>query len=514
MKTLSPKQFQLKIDELQKKLTSQEKISKALLERVKKDLKYQLNTNETFEHNTYLLNQIKTTKTKLFDEAQASEKFAYLARHDSLTGLYNRDFFNKHLKNCVLTAQNNNETHALIFLDLDQFKIINDTAGHLAGDEMIKQIANILLRNLFQDETLSRLGGDEFGIIIKNCTPKTARQKADVLLATIEKFHFSWSDKIFTVTASIGLIMIDKNTISHIDVQKNVDIACYAAKNAGRNRIHFYQEKDHKLLKHHAEMQWVPILSKALQNGLFCLYTQPIKSTDPSIEHLDYEILIRLKHKNQVILPGVFLPPAERYNLIIKIDSWVIRNTFKWLAKNVYLFHPQTHFSINLSGQSLGDEDILTLIIGLLEENRFPGNMVHFEVTETMAISNLQSANNFINKIKKYGCGFSLDDFGSGLSSLSYLKNLDVDTLKIDGVFIRDILKDKIDEEMVNSINNIGHVMGMKTIAEFVQEEKIATKLIEMGIDYLQGHSIGKPIPIEDLLDQFTIKAPLNKQAQ
>ena len=202
-----------------------------------------------------------------------------------------------------------------------------------------------------------------------------------------------------------------------------------------------------------------------------------------------------------MVLPGVFLPPAERYNLIIKIDSWVITNTFKWLAKNIHSFHPNTHFSINLSGQSLGDEGILRLITELLEQNDFSGSMVHFEVTETMAISNLHSANNFIKKIKKYGCGFSLDDFGSGLSSLSYLKNLDVDVLKIDGAFIRDILDDKIDEEMVNSINNIGHVMGIKTIAEYVQEENIATKLVEMGIDYLQGNSIGKPLPIERLLE-------------
>jgi len=501
MNSLNSKQLQQQIEDLQKRLASQEKISKALLERVKKDLKYQLNTNETFEHNSFLLNQIKTTKKKLFDEAEVSEKFSYLARHDSLTGLYNRVVFNKDLKSCVKSAQKNNEAHALLFLDLDQFKIINDTAGHLAGDEMIKQIANILLNSLNKGETLSRLGGDEFGIILKNCTPKTAKKKAETLLATIEKYHFSWGEKIFTVTASIGLIMIDEDTVSHIEVQKNVDIACYAAKNAGRNRIHTYQEKDHKLLKHHAEMQWIPILSEALQNDLFCLYTQPIKSTDPSINHLDYEILIRLNYKNQVVLPGVFLPPAERYNLIIKIDSWVITNTFKWLAKNIHSFHPNTHFSINLSGQSLGDEGILRLITELLEQNDFSGSMVHFEVTETMAISNLHSANNFIKKIKKYGCGFSLDDFGSGLSSLSYLKNLDVDVLKIDGAFIRDILDDKIDEEMVNSINNIGHVMGIKTIAEYVQEENIATKLVEMGIDYLQGNSIGKPLPIERLLE-------------
>ena len=494
------KQLHTQIADLQQKLLRQEKISSALLQRVKKNLKYQLNTSETFEHNTYLLNQIKKTKEKLLQEAEASERFSYLARHDTLTGLYNREKFNDTLKRCVRTAKKNNENHALFFLDLDQFKVVNDTAGHLAGDEMIKQISTILLHTVENNETLARLGGDEFGVVKENCTQKQALDKANTLLSLIDEFHFSWDDKLFTVSASIGVVMINKDTITDVDAQKNVDIACYAAKNAGRNRVHLYHAKDDSLLQHTEELQWIPKLSNALEKDLFCLYAQPIKPTKPTLNHVHYEILVRLQEDDKIILPGVFLPPAERYNLITKIDSWVIHKTFHWLSLQVSNFHPKTHFSINLSGQSLGNENILNLITDMLDDGLIAGSKIHFEVTETMAISNLQAANSFIKKIKQYGCGFSLDDFGSGLSSLSYLKNLDVDTLKVDGVFIRDVLDDPIDEEMVSSINNIGHVMGMKTVAEYVENDNIASKLIEMGFDYLQGNSIGIPVPLDELL--------------
>jgi len=500
------------IKTLELNLSKQKKISKALLTRVKRNLKHQININDAFEHNFFLLEQIKETKKKLIHEAKNSQRFSYMAKHDSLTGMYNRNVFNDFLKVHVATAKENMETHALFFLDLDQFKVINDTSGHLAGDEMIKQIATILLGAKKPDETIARLGGDEFGMLKKNCSLNQAMKAAESLLSTIEKFHFSWDEKLFKVSASIGLVIINNNTISDIEAQKNADIACYAAKNAGRNRVHLYQEADDSLLKQNAELQWVPKLTKALENDLFCLFAQPIKPTDPKLDYVHYEILVRLKEDGKIILPGVFLPPAERYNLITKIDSWIITKSFEWLAKNIQYFHQKAHFSINLSGQSLGNKSMLKLITALLDKNLFNGNRVHFEVTETMAISNLQEANSFIGQIKNYGCGFSLDDFGSGLSSLSYLKNLEVDTLKVDGVFIRDILDDPIDEEMVSSINNIGHVMGMKTVAEYVENEKIANKLIEMGFDYLQGNIIGEPRPLSDLLE--SIKARANKQVQ
>jgi diguanylate cyclase (GGDEF)-like protein len=494
---------------LEIQLERQKKISNALLLRVKKNLKYQLNSNETFEHNSYLLNQIKRTKSQLVHETKTSERFSYIAKHDSLTGLYNRIEFHKVLQRIVKNAQTQRTKHALMFLDLDQFKVINDTAGHLAGDEMIKQISTFLLKIVAPGETLARLGGDEFGFLIENCTQAHAQLRAKKLLSLIDEFHFPWDDKLFTVSASIGIVIINEKTVSHIEAQKNVDIACYAAKNAGRNRAHLYQEQDDKLLKHNAEMRWVPKLTRALESDLFCLYAQPIQPTSIKANHLHYEILVRLNDNNKVILPGVFLPPAERYNLITKIDAWIIKQTFHWLSEHVHSFHPRTHFSINLSGQSLGDDTVLNLIINLLKDNLVDGTRVHFEVTETMTISNLQAANQFIKKIKKFGCKFSLDDFGSGLSSLGYLKNLDVDILKVDGVFIRDILEDPIDEEMVSSINNIGHVMGMKTVAEYVENEETAKKLIKMGFNYLQGNYIGKPKPIQEFLNDASNSKPV-----
>ena len=488
------------IAKLENKLVMQKKISDALLSRVKKNLKYQLNTSETFEHNNILLNQIKKTKKRLLEQAKSSQKYSYLANHDSLTGLYNRTKFNTTLKRCVNNTQLNDEMHALLFLDLDQFKVINDTAGHLAGDEMIKQISTILLDTVKAGETLARLGGDEFGFIKENCSIKKAMEKAKTLLSLIDEFHFTWDDKLFTLSVSIGLVMIDKNTLSHIDAQKHVDIACYAAKNAGRNRVHLYREKDSKLIQHTTEMQWIPKLTNALEKNLFCLYAQPIKPVSSTTQPTHYEILVRLQEGKKIILPGVFLPPAERYNLITKIDAWVIKSTFRWLTQHHHRFQVDTHFSINLSGQSLGDKNILKLITRLLQKNLIGDCRIQFEVTESMAITNLQAANAFIKKIKKYNCRFSLDDFGSGLSSLSYLKNLDVDTLKVDGIFIRDILIDPIDEEMVYSINKIGHVMGMKTVAEYVENEQIAAKIIDMGFDFLQGNSIGEPVLLSKLI--------------
>ncbi len=481
-------------------LQKQKKITDALLQRVKQNLKYQLNTSETFEHNSLLLEQIKQTKLKLLDEAQAAQKFSYYSKHDALTGLYNRFEFNKTLKKAIKTAQQG-KTHALFFLDLDQFKVINDTAGHLAGDEMLKQMGAVLLSSVDKTETLSRLGGDEFGIIKNNCSQGQAISMANKILAIIDKFHFSWDKKLFSVSASIGLVMINKTTVSHIDALKNADIACYAAKNAGRNRWHMYHMNDKNLIHHNAQLLWVPKLVKAIDEDLFQLYAQIISPVDESTTSRHFEILLRLPDAGKIISPSVFLPAAERYNLIAKIDYWVITQVFTWLRLNYAKFNQETYFSINLSGQSLGDVVILNLIRHELEKINI-GKCINFEVTETMAISNLQAANKFIKKIKKYGCGFSLDDFGSGLSSLSYLKNLDVDILKVDGVFIRDILDDPIDAEMVRSINNIGHVMGMKTVAEYVENEAIYHQVKAMGFDYLQGFYVGKPVPLNELIKQ------------
>jgi len=493
--------LELDLAELNQKFIQQEKISQALLKRVKINLNQQTNASELFEHNAVLVQEIKETKKQLYAQAEASQKIFYLARHDALTGLVNRHEFESLLKQAVLSVKDTREKHALCLFDLDQFKVVNDTSGHMAGDEMLKQLSELLRKKVNDSGVLARLGGDEFGLLLKNRTLFQVKKIVQDILVMIDEFRFSWEEKTFSVSVSAGIAMIDKDTTSHTENLKQADIACYAAKDAGRNRLNVYNDKDETLSEQSDQMLWVPKITEALEENRFRLFAQEIRPTSKFMNHCDYEILVRLQEEDGTMVPpGAFLPTAERYNLITKIDYWVIDQVFSWLAKNAQKINPHSHFSINLSGQSLGDTRVLDYLCELLESNIVNPSSIHFEVTETMAIANLKIANQFIKTIKKYGCGFSLDDFGSGLSSFGYLKNLAVDTLKIDGIFVRDILDDPIDAAMVNSINAIGHVMGLKTIAEFVESQEIADKLIEIGVDYLQGYGIAKPVPIDDIL--------------
>ncbi|ORU93638.1 MAG: hypothetical protein A6F70_06115 [Cycloclasticus sp. symbiont of Bathymodiolus heckerae] len=434
------------------------------------------------------------------DAHKTTRELAYQATHDGLTGLMNRAEFEVQLKQTVLLAKRTKQQSVLCFLDLDQFKIVNDTSGHAAGDELLKQISQVFTSHLRETDILARLGGDEFAVLMINCDLSDAVEKAESLIALVSDFHFPWEDQHFTIGVSIGISLIDKNTATEQDVLKYADIACYAAKDAGRSRVHVYRESDEKLMLQHSELLWVARINDALEQDKFCLYVQEISPTDSSLEHVNYEVLIRLNDDGTIIPPGAFLPSAERYGLISKIDYWVINETFEWVARHADSLHKDTHFSLNLSGRSMGDSHVLEQIESWLSSGKVCPSRIHFEVTETMAIANLHDANNFIKAIKEHGCGFSLDDFGSGLSSFGYLKNLNVDTLKIDGLFVRDILDDPIDAAMVESINNIGHVMGMKTIAEFVENDAIAEKLRLLGVDFLQGYGIHKPAPIDHLL--------------
>jgi len=487
---------------LKSDLLKQKKISEALLRRVKTSLNQQSNVNEIFEHNAMLVREIKEAKKKLYAQAEASQKFFYLARHDALTGLVNRNEFESRLKQVIMSAKETAQNHALCFLDLDQFKVINDTSGHMAGDDMLKQLAVIIQQHIDDRDTLGRLGGDEFGLIFENCSVSQVKVKVQNILQLIDDFRFAWEHHVFRISVSAGIALIDQKTISHTENLRQADMACFAAKNAGRNRLHVFQEEDDNLSQQSDEMLWVPKINEALEKNRFQLFVQAIKPTSNKENYLHYEILIRLREEDgNIVPPGAFLPTAERYNLITRIDYWVIDQTFSWLARNSSKVDPNSHFSINLSGQSMGDEKVLNYITQMLESGLVSPHLIHFEVTETMAIANLQTANHFIKTVKKYGCGFSLDDFGSGLSSFGYLKNLAVDTLKIDGIFVRDILDDPIDAAMVNSINTIGHVMGLKTIAEFVENEAIAEKLTKIGVDYLQGYGVAKPMPIDELLE-------------
>jgi len=432
---------------------------------------------------------------------KTARELAYQASHDGLTGLMNRSAFEKKLSDTTVLAQRTKQRHALCFLDLDQFKVVNDTSGHAAGDAMLNQIGLLLTNAIRETDVVARLGGDEFAILMNDCPMSEALNKSREIISLVEDLRFPWMGRQFAVGVSIGVSEVGEEKYSYLDVLKHADIACFAAKDAGRNRAHLYQDEDEKLTLHDDEMTWVERINNGLKNNSFCLFAQEVRPIDGSAGYSHYELLIRLKDEaGNVILPGAFLPTAERYSLITKIDYWVLNAAFDWLAINADKFPVQTHFSINLSGQSLGDEQVLKYIASRLGEGKFPPSKVQFEVTETMAIANLVVANVFISTIKEYGCGFSLDDFGSGLSSFGYLKNLNVDILKIDGLFVKDILDDPIDFAMVESINKIGHVMGLETIAEFVENDEVARKLTILGVDYLQGYGIHKPTLIDDVI--------------
>lgn len=431
---------------------------------------------------------------------QTEAQLTFHASHDALTGLVNRREFERRTERLLLTVRQDKDNHALCFMDLDQFKVINDTCGHTAGDEMLRQLSSALQRVVRKRDTLARLGGDEFGVLMEHCSLDDAHRVATSLQKAIQDYQFAWEGRSFKVGVSIGLVPITESTPNLTLLLRDADAACYMAKDKGRNRIHVYRAEDAESALRHGEMQWVARLSHALEEDRFCLYAQAIVPLDGSKES-HYEFLLRMiDEKGEVIPPGAFLPAAERYNLISKIDHWVIEKSFGLMSDNPAFLKQINFCSINLSGQSLTDPEILKFILSLLDNSEFQGEKICFEITETAAISNLNMATKFISTLKKLGCRFALDDFGSGLSSFAYLKNLPVDYLKIDGMFVKDIVDDPIDHAMVKSINEIGHVMGMKTIAEFVENDVIKGMLKEIGVNYAQGYGIGKPQPIADLI--------------
>jgi diguanylate cyclase (GGDEF)-like protein/PAS domain S-box-containing protein len=441
---------------------------------------------------------------------QTDEQLSHQASHDALTGLINRREFERRAERMLLTSKQDNAEHALCFMDLDQFKVINDSCGHAAGDEMLRQLTEVLREAVRKRDTLARLGGDEFGILMEHCSLDNAHRVATSIQKVVQDYQFSWKGQSFRVGVSIGLVPITETMANLTELLKQADAACYMAKDMGRNRIHIYHGEDVDLTRRHGEMQWVTRLHRALEEDRFSLYVQPIVPLDNRTgKH--YEFLIRLKDENgEIIPPGAFLPSAERYNLITQIDSWMIKHALTLLAENPDFFEQINFISINISGQSLADEHCLDFIITHLRETGIDGNKICFEITETTAISNLSTAIIFIKKLSRLGCQFALDDFGSGLSSFGYLKNLPVDYLKIDGMFVRDIVNDPISHAMVKSINEIGQVMGMQTIAEFVENDEIKGMLREIGVNYAQGYSIGKPLPFDELLAQSNKSTDIN----
>lgn len=442
-----------------------------------------------------------------------SQELSYQASHDSLTGLVNRRELENRLARVLETARAESSQHALCYLDLDQFKVINDTCGHVAGDELLRQLSEVLRTKVRRRDTLARLGGDEFGVLMEHCVLRQAQRVANTLRKCVEDFRFSWENKTFSVGVSIGLVPVTSDSESVAGALSAADTACYVAKDQGRNRVHVYHPEDMELARRHGEMQWVARINQALEEDRFCLSVQPIKpildvATPPEAASSGlngegyYEVLLRMRDASgRMVPPGAFLPAAERYSLSVKLDRWVVEKIFSWLDEHPEQLDRLSMCSINLSGHSIADEDFLQFVISSLDGTNVPAEKLCFEITETAAITNLVSATRFITALKGWGCQFALDDFGSGLSSFAYLKQLAVDFLKIDGVFVKDVVDDPINLAMVKSINDIGKVMGKRTIAEFVENDEILVKLREVGVDYAQGYRIGRPQPLDRLLE-------------
>ncbi|GMR16783.1 MAG: hypothetical protein BMS9Abin31_1163 [Gammaproteobacteria bacterium] len=430
-----------------------------------------------------------------------TRQLSYQASHDLLTGLYNRRKFEENLQEILINVREEDKQHALFYLDLDNFKIVNDTCGHVAGDELLKQLPALLNEVLRSGDIIARLGGDEFGIILQNCGLQQAANIADKIRQKIKDYRFIWDDKTFEIGVSIGVIGINIDNAEMSQVLSSADVACYAAKDAGRNRVHIYEPSDEAVSERYGQMHWTARISKALEENRFQLYQQPIVGvSDNRRDHL--EILLRMIDEDgNVIPPGAFMPAAERYGLMPDIDRWVISEVFKFMGKDDPadpVKGTDRVFAINLSGDSINDDDLLEYILREKTKYKISLTNVCFEITETVAISNLSKATVFINELKNYGCQFALDDFGSGLSSFAYLKNLPVNYLKIDGSFVKDISRDEIDRAMVESIQQIGEVMKLRTIAEHVEDESTLNILEEIGVDYAQGYHLGRPEAIED----------------
>ena len=443
------------------------------------------------------------------------EELEYQARHDALTGLMNRREFESRLLALLTTAHQQDEEHVLMYIDLDQFKLVNDTCGHSAGDELLKQLAQLLRETLRGSDVLARLGGDEFGILLPGCSIAKGEEIADNLRTTSKEFRFIWGEKSFDVGTSIGLVPVTKHSEGVQSLLSAADIACYAAKDLGRNRIHTYLESDKDLHRRRAEMDWASRISDALKNQRFELYYQdivPVRQNEVhSARHI--EVLLRMRDVNgSHILPGAFLPAAERYSLMPEIDRWVVRSAFEWYESEGY--STELVMAINLSGLTINSTSSLAYIKSLFDEHTVPPSSVCFEITETAAISNLASAAGFMRELRQLGCRFAVDDFGSGLSSFAYLKTLPVDFLKIDGNFVLDMLEDKVDRAMISAINDVGHTMSLQTIAEYVESNEVRDELAPLDVDFVQGHIVSKPRLLQSLSREETFEMILGARSK
>src|SRR5882762_9056280 len=417
-----------------------------------------------------------------------------LVFHDVLTGLVNRREFESRLERALKSAKAREASYALCYLDIDQFKIVNDTCGHSAGDALLGQVGALLKSKVRWRDTLSRLGGDEFGILLESCSLDEAMRSAETLREGVRNFRFTWEDRVFRLGASIGVVPITADNEDVASILSAADSACQAAKEGGRNRVHSFAENDIELRRRRREMQWAARINAALEEGRFELYRMAIQPLQRVETGAHYELLLRLKDETgRIVSPNDFIAAAERYGITPAIDRWVIENAFRWLVSDSDEREKLFQCSINLSGQSLGDDKFLPFVIDQFHKSGLDGSKICFEITETAAVASFSQANRFIQALKELGCKFALDDFGTGLSSFGYLKHFPVDYLKIDGSFVREILRDPIDREMVRSINEIGHLTGKQTIAEFAENAEIIQMLTSLGVDYAQGYGVAQP---------------------
>ncbi|MHB8255882.1 MAG: EAL domain-containing protein [Acidiferrobacterales bacterium] len=429
-----------------------------------------------------------------------AQQLTWQATHDPLTGLVNRRDFEHSLAQLLESAKTHGKHHALLYIDLDQFKVVNDTCGHVAGDELLRQLATILGQRLRGTDVLARLGGDEFGVLLESCPAEQAPRIANNLLDAVRDFRFIWLDKVFEVGLSIGLVVIDSESRDVMGILSAADEACYTAKDNGRNRVHVYRSDDRELVQRRGEMRWIARIGSALEEKRFRLFYQTISPLAGPSADAYYEILLRmLDEEGNIVPPMAFIPAAERYRMMPSIDRWVIRNLFNTQGPSLRNHVDQNGVAVrplcavNLSGTSISDDAFRDFVQDQIAIHRIPPAAICFEITETAAITNLNKASRFMHELKDIGCRFALDDFGTGMSSFAYLKHLPVDFLKIDGSFVSDMAHDPVDFALVEAINRIGHVLGIHTVAESAESEDILSKLRDLGVDYVQGNAIHVP---------------------
>lgn len=435
------------------------------------------------------------------ESRKLARQIAYQARHDALTGLLNRREFESRLEHALRGATEQGAEHVLLYLDLDQFKVVNDTCGHMAGDELLRQLTAVLSEHVRNRDTFARLGGDEFGVLLEHCRPDRGLELAEELRRAVLDFRFRWQDRVFALGVSIGMVCLNVHSEGSERVLSRADAACYAAKEAGRNRVIVADSDDGTLRARQHQAQWVMRIREALEHDRLQLRYQPIVAATGDESGLHYEVLVSLiGEQGEMVPPLAFLPAAERFGLMTQLDSWVVDHTLQWLAA-----HPQ-HVSelalctVNLSGASVGNDEFTRFLRERLDHYAIPPGKLCFEITETVAVSSLRRTREFMEAFRRHGCRFSLDDFGSGFSSYTYLKHLPVDYLKIDGAFVKDIADDAVDRAMVESINRLGHVLGKRTIAEFVETQVVFDRIRELGVDYVQGYAVARPQPLDSLV--------------